>query len=147
MQRLNLSIFSLLTIFTLVLVPFSVTHAEWKGLVPCGTEKKAVEAGVNGTESGGEVSNPCTFKDFFVLINNVINYIFKFLVIPIAVIMFAYAGFLMLFSGGNAGKSEKAKGIFINVVFGLVIAAASWLIIHNLLEIVGLKSHINTFGL
>ncbi|MDQ3075715.1 MAG: hypothetical protein M3Q34_01130 [bacterium] len=142
-------IFSFILVFTVItsVVSGPIIVSAQAGLVPCGTEKKPVVAGQNGTETGGEVINPCGFKHVFKLINGLIDFIFKFMVVPIAAIMFAYAGFLMLFSGGNAGKSEKAKGIFINVAFGLVIAAAAWLIIHTLLDIVGVKSWVNTFGL
>ena len=62
--------------------------------------------------------------------------------------MFAYAGFLMIFSGGESGKRTKAKGIFWNVALGLILAAASWLIIHTILGIVGYNTGngFNWFG-
>ncbi len=137
-----LLVFSILGILNLA--PIFVSAQS--GLVPCGTEKEPIKIDPDtGKETGGEVKNPCGFKHIFTLINTVIDFIFKFLVVPIAAIMFAYAGFLMLFSGGNAGKSEKAKGIFMDVFFGLVIAAASWLIINTVLNIVGFNG--SAFGL
>jgi len=72
------------------------------------------------------------------LINNVINFILYFMAIPIAAIMFAYAGFLMVTAGGEAaGARTKAKSIFTNAVIGLVLAAACWLIIKLVLNVVG----------
>ncbi len=80
----------------------------------------------------------CGFKDLMNLINRVINFIFVSLALPIAAIMFVYAGFLMIVPGGeSASKRGKAKGIFLNAVIGLVLAAASWLIVHTLLSILG----------
>lgn len=118
---------------------------EGKTLVPCGVEKYPVVPGAKGAETGGGIVEPCQFKHIFLLLNRLVKYIFMYLVVPIAAIMFAYAGFLMLFSGGNASKSEKAKGIFMNVFIGLVIAAAAWLIINTVLNIVGFNG--TAFGL
>ena len=57
--------------------------------------------------------------------------------IPIAAIMFAYAGFMLVTSGGASEQRTKAKGIFVSVAIGLALAAACWLIVHTLLSIVG----------
>jgi hypothetical protein len=51
--------------------------------------------------------------------------------------MFAYAGLLLVLSGGASEKRTKAKNVFTNVAIGLVLAAAAWLIIHTVLSIVG----------
>jgi hypothetical protein len=80
----------------------------------------------------------CGFNDLMDLVNRVINFILTGLVIPIAAIMFFYAGFLMITAGGESASSRtKAKHIFTNAVWGLVLAAAAWIIIHTLLSILG----------
>jgi len=111
------------------------------GLVPCGT---AVDA-------SGKITNPCEangIKYLMDMINTVINFILVYLAVPIAAIMFAYAGFLLVFSGGESSKRTKAKDIFINVALGLVFVAAAWLIVHTVLSIVGYDQTWNTwFGL
>ena len=123
------------------------------GLVPCGTEKYPLEnsTDANGkvTQTGGGIKVPCTFDHILVLINNIINFRLFVIAIPIAAVMFCYAGFLMIFSGGEASARTKAKGIFWNVVFGLVIAAGAWAIMHTLLGIIGVKKGdgYNWFGL
>jgi len=71
------------------------------------------------------------------LINNVVKFIFVDLALPISAIMFAYAGGLLMFSGGEAGKRTQAKKIFTNTVIGLVIVAGAWLIVHTVLSILG----------
>ncbi len=102
------------------------------GLVPC----------------DGSVANPCGFKQIGDLINTVIGFIFKNIVLPLAAIMFAYAGFLLVTSGGETSKREEAKKIFTNVTIGLVIAAAAFLIVQTVLVIVGYNTSvgINWFG-
>ena len=94
------------------------------GLVPC----------------DNSAGNPCDFNAFMALINTVIKFILFDLVIPIAAIMFAYAGFQMVIAGGDsAGARKKAKDIFSNAVFGLIIAVAAFLIIRTVLWILGYK--------
>lgn len=84
----------------------------------------------------GSVQNPCGFDQLMNLINKVISFIFLDLAIPIAAIMFFYAGFLLITAGGAEAKT-KAKHIFTNAVIGLVIAAGAYLIIRTLLSVLG----------
>lgn len=82
--------------------------------------------------------NGCGFNDFMALVNRVIHFILFDMVIPIAAIMFAYAGFLLVTAGGEAaGARTRAKSIFFNVVLGLIIAVAAFLIIRTILSILG----------
>ncbi len=107
---------------TAVIPPLPTPPKDFSGgLVPC----------------DGSVANPCEFDQFLKLINTVIDFIFTNLVIPIAAIMFAYAGFELITSGGETSKREKAKGIFTNVAIGLIIAVAAFLIVQTILLIVG----------
>src|SRR3989338_1297968 len=79
---------------------------------------------------------PCDFGGFMRLINNIIGFALFYLAIPLAAIMFVYAGVLLVTSGGAEGKS-KAKGILLNTVIGLVCAAAAYLVIKMILNILG----------
>lgn len=79
----------------------------------------------------------CGWNDLMTLINTVITFILFRMAIPIAAIMFAYAGILLLTSGGDPAKKTKAKELFTGVAIGLIIAAAAWLIINTILSILG----------
>ena len=92
------------------------------GLVPC----------------DGSAENPCGFDQFLTLINTIVNFILFVMVVPIAAIIFAYAGFELITSGGETSKREKAKKIFTNVAIGLIVAAAAFLIVKTVLSIVRL---------
>lgn len=94
-----------------------------KSLVPCGHSEQGV------------ISNPCSFKDFMTMINGGITFILKFLVVPIAAVMFFYAGFELVTSGGSTEKRGLAKKVFTNAVIGLVIAVGAWLIVKTILSI------------
>ena len=78
--------------------------------------------------------NPCNFDAFMTLINNVIHFLLFYMAVPIAAIMFFYAGFLMVTSGGSSESKTRAKSIFSNAVIGLVLAAGAWLIVKTILS-------------
>jgi len=118
MQKTKKIIIFLFMFFMLALPAISVAA----GLVPC----------------GGANESPCNFNQLMALINKVIHFILYDMVIPIAAIMFAYAGFLLVTAGGEAaGARTKAKSIFTNTVIGLVLAVAAFLIIRTILSILG----------
>lgn len=109
----------------LILVAPAVSFAQtevWKGLVPCGTK---------------ENPTTCDFTAFMKLIDTLIKFILFKLAVPIAAIMFFYAGFLMVTSGGSTESRGRAKTIFTNTALGLVFVAGAWLIIKTLLSILG----------
>ncbi len=93
-------------------------------LVPCGH-----------ADSKGVINNPCSFVDVLTLINAVIKFILFKLAVPIAAIMFFYAGFELVTSGGSTEKRGTAKKVFTSTVYGLVLAAGAWLIIRTILSI------------
>ena len=115
MQKIKKIIISL-SVFLILILPV-VSLAEGDGLVPC--------------------DNNCDFTQFMNLINKVIHFILFDMVIPIAAIMFAYAGFLLITSGGSSEAKTKMKSVFTNTVLGLIIAVAAFLIIRTILSILG----------
>lgn len=90
--------------------------AEARGLIPC----------------GGAGEPLCTFNFFIQLIRNVINFLLVSIAIPLAMILFAYAGWLYMSAGGDPGKISQGHQIFRNVVVGLVLALAAWLIVNTI---------------
>ena len=118
-------IFINLLVLSIILVPLigfaqGQPEAGDKGLVPC-TEGKQ-----------------CNLNMLMLLIDNIIKFIILKLAVPIAAIMFAYAGFLLITSGGESSEAKsKAKGIFLNTLLGLLIVLGAWLIISTILAILG----------
>ncbi len=123
---------SLLTLFLLIFTILPVISSAQSGLVPCGTESYP-----KGHEKEYQLVNPCGYAHIFDLINGVVNFLLMVIALPLAAIMFAYAGFLFMFSGVQPEQRTKAKKIFGNVALGFILAIAAWLIIHTILEIVG----------
>lgn len=86
-------------------------------------------------QAGGLV--PCSGPDcntchVVALANNVMNWLITFLSI-LAVIGFVISGFQMVISGGDVGSWTSAKARFTNVVIGIVLVLASWLIVDTIM--------------
>ena len=101
-----------LAICATMAIPFLVS-AQAGGLVPC---------------SGPE----CNTCHVVAMANNVMNWLITFLSV-IAVIGFVISGFQLVTSQGNPGAMSAAKARFTNVVIGIVLVLASWLIVDTLM--------------
>ncbi len=114
------------------------------GLVQCGRKtiylnekNEEVPPGTPGAVKIADPKDACDFDDVMYLINNIINWILLGLALPIAGIMFAYAGFTLITSGGSSSAKTKAKEIFFNAAVGLVLAFTAYLIIVFVLKALG----------
>jgi len=97
-------------IFTLLLAPLV---ASAQGLVPC--------------------TDNCGYNEFIKLIGNVINWLLL-IAAPIGAVMFAYAGWLYITSGGSQSQATKANSIFTTLFFGILIALSAWLVVRLILD-------------
>jgi len=92
-----------------------------QGLVPC-----------------GEPGNPCQLCHLFVLLDNIIDFVFKFIVLPVATLLLVIGGGMFFFYAENPQKVEQAKTLLTSVVTGLVIIFAAFLIVGTFLNVIGL---------
>lgn len=106
----------------------NVTTGTEGGLVPCGTN-----------EVNGVVLNPCQVCHIFALLQNVLNFLWWDMSVPIAALMFAWGGFLMLFQTTSAGALEKGKKILTNTVIGIAIIFFAWLGVDTIIKIVAAR--------
>lgn len=123
MQKTKKFIISLLVFLILILPAISFAA----GLVPCD----------NTPGTDGKIAQPCDFNALMNLVNTVIKFILFGMVIPIAAIMFVYAGALLVTSGGGTNARTKAKSVFTSAVIGFIVAVAAWLIVRTILSILG----------
>jgi len=75
----------------------------------------------------------CTFDDLLKLVNKVIDFLIR-IAIPIAMILFAYAGFLYVTAAGNTSQINKAHNVFKDVFIGFLIVLSAWLIVNTIVE-------------
>lgn len=80
--------------------------------------------------SGIADCNLCTLLE---TAQNIINFLVFFAII-VAVLMFVYAGFLLVTAGSNEGQISKGKSIFWTVFIGLFVILAAWLIINLIMS-------------
>ncbi len=102
-----------LTIFFSAVFPF-ITFAA--GLVPC----------------GGQGQSPCSVSCFYVLLDNIMNFLLYYISLPLAATAFMIAG-IMLVLGGSEKAIKRGKSILTSTVIGLLIAFGAWLIIDMIL--------------
>ena len=125
----------------LLAIPFASSAAfgdSGVGLVVCGN---------NSGGATGPTSNHCTFVDLVNKVQVVINFLIFKIAAPLAAVMFAYAGFLYLTNGGNEGRIKEAHELFTNVLFGLILALAAWMIMSFILTFfLGGTSAFNLLG-
>lgn len=97
----------------------------------CTSESVAIEAADSPMSSTGLVpcTDKCTLRDVFQLINNLMSFFFKVLLMPLFVLMIMYAGFSYIKAQGNPGQHVKLMGMFKNMIFGLLIVLCSYLIV------------------
>ncbi len=85
-------------------------------------------------------ANPCNLTKFQELIVNIITWLF-YIVIPIAIFIFGWAGFMILTSAGNAERVSSAKSMIKVAIIGIVIVALALIIIQNVFRALNVKDY------
>lgn len=75
----------------------------------------------------------CSVCDIATTAQNVLNTAI-FIMVFLSAVLFAWAGWKMLTAQGNTESYSQGKAIFGNVVLGLVIILAGWIVIDTLMK-------------
>ena len=78
---------------------------------------------------------PLGWGAVIIVINRAIALAITLAIVFVAPIMIAYSGFLFVVNPVNPSGKEKAKGILLNTVVGIVIALAGWLIVDAVMAV------------
>ncbi len=113
--------FALIALFAVVI--FFPTAVSFAQIVPCD--------GAIGI--GGDANRVCQGCHLVQLGQNIITFLIEIIAFGGAVV-FAIGGLRMVMSRGNTGEVEAAKSMMTNVVIGLVILLAGWLVIDTVLK-------------
>jgi hypothetical protein len=81
--------------------------------------------------------NKCDLGSVMQLLNNLISALIKFLLFPIAIFMFIYAGFKYIMAQGNPAKRISVRKMVGKFILGMVLILTAWLIVKTLLVILG----------
>jgi uncharacterized membrane protein len=77
------------------------------------------------------VTVKCTFSSLITLTQNLITDLILLSTL-LATIAFAYAGIILLTSGGSEGKKDRAKEIFFKVLKGYLWILGAWLLVYTI---------------
>lgn len=152
----TLTFLFLVTLFSVPTVAMAEQHDQagiCSGLVPCGCDTGTWTPSESGSSwnhtsdtPNGTVEGPeqCSFNDFIGLIQNVLDWL-VIVAIPLAGLMFAYAGWLYLSAQGDTNKIQSAHKVFTNVAIGLVLVIGAWVIVYTIASAVIREDVFNDF--
>lgn len=109
------------------LIIVQAAQAQASGLIPCD-------------------GNDCNLNSVMQLINNLINFFFTTLLIPIFVIMVMYLGYTYLTAGGNSGQHAKLRSMAKHMFLGLLLILCAFLIVKTIFSVLGVSDSLNFFG-
>jgi len=101
-----------LFVFATIAVP-AVSYA---ALVPCGTE-----------------GNPCTLCHFYILTQNIIDFLMWYIAPALAILIIAWGGFNILIAGGDPGRKQAGRKAITAAIVGLLIVFGAWVVINEFL--------------
>ncbi len=99
-------------------------NAQASGLIPCD-------------------GDDCSLNSVMQLINTLMNFFFKTLLLPLFVFMVLYLGYSYITAQGKPGMHAKLGSMAKHMVGGLVLMLCAWLIVKTILVILGYN---DTFG-
>ncbi len=114
----------------------------YRGLVPCGKSESAPASYddknnlIEEAESN-EVTMTCQFCHFFVMFDGIVDFVLRYVVPPIAVLMLVIGGIMFYFAGGNPNLVTRGKGLIKAVVIGLFLAYGAFMLVGTVLKIIG----------
>jgi len=85
------------------------------------------------------LTNICTFCDFLLMVQNILNYMWWVITPAVLVIALIWGGALMFISSiqGDVAQGQKGKKIIFKTLIGIALVFASWLIIDTIIKILG----------
>jgi len=121
MKKIKIAVFISLMLFTVVASIVTAQTGGGRGLLP------RILPNCDPTLPPSDPLG-CGLTAFVLLIRNIIKYL-TYIVIPIAVIMFIWAAYVIITAGGSPAKFDKGKAIMTTAVIGVVIALGAGIIV------------------
>ena len=80
----------------------------------------------------GTINTPCQLKDLETLFQNIMNFLLKTVMAPLAIMALAFAGFKYMTARGNPSEIAKVHDILGSVLLGIIIALAAYAVIETI---------------
>lgn len=128
------------TSFAFLFLIFNIIQAQQAEII-CNPDVFIDESngGENGLVPCGNV-NCCKIDHIFILLNNIFNFIVRWIAIPLAILMITIGGVMILISAGNPNLANLGKNILRWAIIGLVLVFCSWVIINFILTALGYQN-------
>lgn len=149
MGRFSHFVFIILLLVLFIAAPWigDAKHDERGGfhIVECGLKQETTfsDDGLLTPITETTLGKPCTLCDLFPLLKNMLDFIFYYVSIPLAALLLAYGGFLMLIPtfGGEQSVAMYTKGkkVLVRTIAGILIIFFAWLGIDTIIKLVGGK--------
>jgi hypothetical protein len=88
----------------------------------------------------------CDLNSVLQLLNNLMSFFFRTLLLPIFVAMVMYLGFSYLQAGGSPGKHAKIGSMAKHMVLGLLLMLCAWVIVRTILSLIGYQDDLLFFA-
>jgi hypothetical protein len=88
----------------------------------------------------------CGINDVMILLNNLMNFFFHTVLLPLFVVMVLYLGYSYIAAQGKPGQHAKLGSMAMHMVGGLVLMLCAWLIVKIILTILGYSDIFGFFG-
>lgn len=88
---------------------------------------------------------PCTVCHLLQMIANIVFFLVKNVMPPLAGLLFLVGGIMMIASAGSEERYKKGRQILVNVALGAAIVLCSWVIINAIITTIGTSS-VNGFS-
>lgn len=121
MVNKNIIIFLAVIALVFILSSSVALAVSWFPIVQCGVTSPSTLA------IHPEWANPCGRCDLFKLARNVMDAIVIGVMPPVAVIMFVWAGFLIILGGAVPSQIKKGQSIFTATAAGIAIMLVAWI--------------------
>ncbi len=111
----------------------------YEGFVPCGKQLCLGGELQNGkcVNCGEHAFIPCQFCHFFIMLDDIVDFILLKIVPLVGTIMLVVGGIMFYFAGTSPQSLSRAKSILTSAIIGLVIIYCSWLIVNTILDVLG----------
>jgi len=133
----------LILILVLLLIPsfaFAIDVPGWP-IVPCGLNAQPKDSAGNELPKTGpdayDYTKACGRCDLFKLLKNLIDFTVGALMPAVAILLFVWAGFLILLGGANTNLVAQGRQIFSTTFFGILIMLSAWMITNTLIKSIG----------
>src|SRR3989344_2331308 len=117
----------IVAVFSVSFLFFNSIQPASAALVPCGLSEDDLSTPEDETAL-------CTICDTLKLFSRIINYILFTLVPAIGVLLYLYAGFLILLGGANPKLVATGRSVFSTTTWGLVIIFVAWMVTNSVLK-------------